>query len=348
MTQKKLSITCLAFLLSATAVLPLASAAKDEIPPSQSLTVKTIGKVSCVASTIEKNADGTLKKCVLAENKTVPGADITCAAKGPMTLNADGSLQQCILAFDRSYPEPVGVVCDDGKTIGLYPNGTLAKCTIAADGFARVLGGTCAAHQQVEVYPDGQLKSCVPNVEKNVAAAPTKEVYVTEFTCSAKKEISFYANGKVQQCTPTETVYMRGKGTCMGGESVRLQEDGKVADCTYTYPLYQNKSCSVEKKVSFHANGFFKDCTLPEDKTVGKAVCKADAPISYRANGTVAACTLAAPAEQAPGKILPAGTIVNIDEKHVITVKEAAPAAPAKPAAPAQPATPAQPAPAKK
>ena len=126
----------------------------------------------------------------------------------------------------------------------------------------------------------------------------------------------------------------------MGGESVSLQEDGKVAGCTYTYPLYQNKSCSVEKKVSFHANGFFKDCTLPEDKTVGKAVCKADAPVSYRANGTIATCTLATPAEQAPGKVLPAGTIVNIDEKHGITVKEAAPTAPAKPAAPAQPATP--------
>ena len=254
--------------------------------------------------------------------------------------------KQCILAFDRSYPEPVGVVCDDGQPIGLYPNGTLAKCTIAADGFARVLGGTCAAHQPVEVYPDGQLKSCVANVEKKVAAAPTKEVYVTEFTCAAKQETAFFANGKVKQCTPTEPIYMRGKGTCMAGEPVALQEDGKVAQCTYTYPLYQNKSCKVEGKVSFHANGFFKDCTLPEDKTVGKAVCKADSPISYRPDGTVASCTLAAPAELAPGKTVPANTVVNIDEKQVITVKEAAPPVSVKPAAPVQPAV--QPAPAKK
>ena len=346
MTHKKVSLTCLALLLSATTALPMASAAKDDTPPAQSVTVKTIGKVSCVASTIERNADGSLKKCVLAENKTVPGADITCAAKGAMTLNEDGSVQQCILAFDRSYPEPVGVVCDDGQPIGLYPNGTLAKCTIAADGFARVLGGTCAAHQPVEVYPDGQLKSCVANVEKKVAAAPTKEVYVTEFTCAAKQETAFVANGKVKHCTPTEPIYMRGKGTCMAGEPIALQEDGKVAQCTYTYPLYQNKSCKVEGKVSFHANGFFKDCTLPEDKTVGKAVCKADSPISYRPDGTVASCTLAAPAELAPGKTVPANTVVNIDEKQVITVKEAAPPVSVKPAAPAQPA--AQPAPAKK
>ena len=242
-THKKLFVTGLAIVLSATASFHPVEAAKQDTSPTQSVTVKSLGKISCVASSIEKNADGTLKSCILTENKTVPGADITCAAKGPMTLNADGSLQQCTLAFDRSYPEPVGVVCDDGNPIGLYPNGTLAKCTIAADGFARVLGGTCAAHQPVEVYPDGQLKSCIPNVEKKVAAAPTKEVYVTEFTCSAKKEIAFYANGKVKQCTPTETVYMRGKGTCMGGDSVSLQEDGKVAECTYTYPLYQNKSC---------------------------------------------------------------------------------------------------------
>ena len=333
MTHKQLSITLLAFLLSATASLSTAAAAKQDAPPAQSVTVKTIGKVSCVVSSIEKNADGTLKKCVLAENKTVPGADVTCAAHSSMTLNAEGNLEKCTLAFDRSYPDPVGLICDDGKPIELYPNGTLAKCTAANAGSVRVLdGGTCAINQPVELYPDGQVKQCIATGEKKVPAAPTKEVYVTEFTCTANSAISIYANGKVQQCTPIEPVYMRGKGTCMAGETVALQPDGKVQECTYTYPLYQNSSCKVESRVSFHSNGSYKDCTLPNDKQVGKALCKADAPISYRANGTVAACTLAAPLEQAPGKVLPVGAVVTIDEKHVVTEKTTT--APVKPAEP--------------
>jgi hypothetical protein len=124
---------------------------------------------------------------------------------------------------------------------------------------------------------------------------------------------------------------MRGKGTCMAGEPMTLQPDGKVQECTYTYPLYQNKSCKVESRVSFYANGSYKDCTLPEDKQIGKALCKADSPVSYRANGTVETCTLAAAAEIAPGKAIPAGTVVTIDEKNVITEKTAP--APEKPIA---------------
>ena len=76
----------------------------------------------------------------------------------------------------------------------------------------------------------------------------------------------------------------------------------------------------MESRVSFHSNGSFKDCTLPDDKPVGKAICKADAPVSYRANGTVESCTLASTVEQAPGKGIPAGTVVKIDEKHAITI----------------------------
>lgn len=339
MTHKQLSITLLAFLMTATTSLPVVAAAKQVTPPVQSITTKTIGKVSCVVSTIEKNADGTLKTCTLGENKTVSGADVTCAANSPLTLNAEGNLAQCTLAVDRSYPEPTGVICDDGKTIDLYPNGSLAKCTAANEKKAPILGpgGSCAINNTIELYPEGYVKQCVSTIEKKVPTAATKEVYVTEFSCAAKSVIALYPDGKVQQCTPTESIYMRGKGTCMPGESVTLQPDGKVQECTYTYPLYQNRSCKVESRVSFHSNGNFKDCTLPDDKHVGKAVCKADAPVSYRANGTVESCTLAAPAEQAPGKMVPAGTLVTIDEKHVITVKQATPA---QPAVPVQPATP--------
>ncbi|HWR30947.1 MAG TPA: hypothetical protein VN631_14060 [Negativicutes bacterium] len=300
--------------------------------------MKTIGNVSCVVSSIEKNADGTLKKCTLSENKTVPGADLTCAANSSMTLNAEGTLEQCTLAFDRSYPDPTGVICDDGKTINLYPDGSLAKCTAVTEKKSALLGGTCAINSTVELYPDGQLRKCISNVEKKVPAAATADVHVTEFTCAAKSAIGFYTNGKVQQCTPTESVYMRGKGTCLPGEPATFQIDGKVQECTYTYPLYQNKSCKVESRVSFHPNGSFKDCTLPEDKSVGKAVCKADAAVSYRANGTIETCTLAAPVELAPGKSLPIGTVVTIDEKQVVAEKQATPAAPVAP-----PATPEKP-----
>ena len=61
MTQRKIQITVLAFLMSAALTLPTASAAKNDAPPSQKVTVKTIGSVSCAANTIEKNADGSLK-----------------------------------------------------------------------------------------------------------------------------------------------------------------------------------------------------------------------------------------------------------------------------------------------
>ncbi len=338
MTQKQLSISLLAFLLSATASLSTAAAAN---PPSQSVSTKTISNISCVASTIEKNADGSLKKCVLAENKTIPGADITCSANNSIILNEEGNLSQCMLAFDRAYPEPTGVICDDGKIIAVHPNGTLAKCTAVSQKKMPALGVACAVGKELELYPDGDVKQCVNTVEKKVPAAPTKEVHVTEFTCTANSSIAFHENDKVQQCTPTEPIYMRGKGTCMAGESVTLQNDGKVQECTYTYPLYQNKSCKVESRVSFHTNGSYKDCTLPEDKTVGKAICKADAAVSYRANGTIESCTLAAPAEQVPGKVLPAGTVVSIDEKNALTEKTAAPVA--KPIAPAAPAAPAAP-----
>ena len=78
----------------------------------------------------------------------------------------------------------------------------------------------------------------------------------------------------------------------------------------------------MESRVSFHSNGNFKDCTLPDDKAVGKALCKADLPVSYRENGTVASCTLASPVEQASGKNIPAGAVVKIDEKQIISIDE--------------------------
>jgi len=324
-TRKQLFITFLAILTVASGSLPIAAAARKPVPPpAQIVTVKNIGKVACVASSIEMNQDGSLKKCVLAENKTVPGADLTCAAQSSMTLNAEGNLAQCTLAFDRSYPEPTGVICDDGKTIDLYPSGALAKCTAAIAKKAPVLGpgGTCAINTEIELYPEGYVKQCVSTVSKKVPTAGAKELPITEFSCAANNSIALYPDGKVKQCKPAESIFMIGKGTCLPGESVTLQPDGKVQECTYTYPLYQNRSCKVESRVSFHANGSFKDCTLPDDKPVGKAICKADAPVSYRANGTVESCTLASTVEQAPGKGIPAGTVVKIDEKHVITVDE--------------------------
>jgi hypothetical protein len=317
-----MSITLLALLMSSASSLTANAAPKVIPPPPQKVSVSTIGSVSCVATSIEKNVDGTFKKCILAENKTVPGVDLTCAVNSSITLTAEGKLEQCTLAVNRSYPEPTGIICADGKTIDLYPDGTLAKCTAVNETKSLLLGGTCAANKPVEFYPDGQVKLCVSNVEKAVPAANTKEVSVSEFVCAKNNVVSLYPlsgiKAKVMQCTPTESVYMRGKGTCLPGEPLTLQPDGKVQECTYTYPLYQNSSCKVESRVSFHANGSFKDCTLPNDKEVGKAMCKADAYVSYSPNGTITSCTLAAPVEKAPGSSIPAGTVVKFDEKNKI------------------------------
>ena len=318
MTQRKIYITLLAFLMSAALSLPTVSAAKNDAPPAQKVTVKTIGSVSCQANTIEKNADGSLKKCVLTENKTVPVADITCLTGGPIQLDDQGNVTQCTLAVDRNYPDPMGLICDDGKNISLYPNGTPSSCTLAAEKKATLLGAVCAINTVAEFYPDGALKQCVSTVEKKVPTAATKEVYVTEFTCDKNKPIGFHPDGKVSQCTPIDSIYMRGKGTAMGGEPVSLHPDGKIKECTYTFPLYQNRSCKVEARASFHTNGNFDTCTLPDDKPVGKAVCKADAPVSYYPNGHVASCTLAAPAEKTPGTVIPAGTVVKFDAKKAI------------------------------
>lgn len=314
MTRKLASLTLLALSVFSISAL----AAPKDAPAAQKIDVKGLGSISCVASTIEKNADGSLKKCVLTENKTFPGADVTCSANKPMTLNAEGKLAQCTLAVDRSYPDPVGVICDDTYTIDLHPDGSLARCTVVAEKKSLLLGGNCAAGKPVAFYPDGQIRECVSTVEKAVPASPTKEVHISEFVCAKNNIIGFSQAGKVDKCVPTESVYMRGKGTCLPGEIMELQPDGKVKECTYTYPLYQNKSCKVEARVSFHPNGFFKDCTLPEDKQVGSATCKADAPVSYNANGTVASCTLAAPVQKSPGVSVTAGTVVEFDANQKI------------------------------
>ena len=314
MTRKLVSLTLLALLVSSfTAV-----AAPKDAPAAQKVDGKSLGPISCVASSIEKYPDGTLKKCIITEAKTAPGANVTCSANQPLSLHPEGTLAQCILAVDRSYPDPLGVTCDDGKVIAFYPDGSLAKCTPAVEKKATLLGVTCAITAPMEVYPDGMLKQCFSTVEKVVPASPTKEVHVSEITCAKNNIIGFNEKGRVNKCVPTESVYMRGKGTCLPGEPISLQADGKVQECTYTYPLYQNRSCKVESRVSFHENGNFKDCTLPEDRTVGTVVCKGDAPISYRANGNVASCTLAAQAEKAPGNVIKAGTVVEFDEQHKI------------------------------
>lgn len=316
MTQKSISITLTALLLSAALSLPVAAAPKKEAqPPSQKITVKTIGAVVCAVGSIEKNPDGSLKQCVLTENKTIPVADVTCAP-GLIKMNAEGIVNQCVLAVDRSYPDPLGIICDDGKIIELHPNGTPSKCTLAFEKKATLLGAVCAANNVVELYADGFLKQCVSTIEKKVPNANTKEVFVTEFTCAKDKVIGFFPDGKVQQCTPVDSIFMRGKGTAMGGEPVTLHPDGKIAECTYTFPLYQNRSCKVESRATFHTNGNFKSCTLPDDKHVGKAVCKADTPVTYHPNGHVASCTLSAPVEKVKGTVIPAGTVVNFDEKN--------------------------------
>jgi antitoxin component YwqK of YwqJK toxin-antitoxin module len=317
-TQKTISITLTALLISAALSLPVAAAPKKEAQPqSQKITVKTIGAISCETSSIEKNPDGSLKQCILTETKTIPVADVTCAP-GLIKLNAEGIVSQCVLAVDRSYPDPLGIICDDGKIIELHPNGTPAKCTLAVEKKAPLLGAVCAANNVVAFYADGQLKQCVSTVEKKVPFANTKEVYITEFTCAKNSVIGFYPDGKVQQCTPTEHIYMRGKGTILPGEPVSLYPDGKVEEGTYTTPVYQNRSCKIENRASFHPNGSFKSCILPDDKHVGKAICKADAPVTYYPNGHVASCTLAAPVEKVKGTVIPAGTEVKFDEKNVI------------------------------
>lgn len=314
MTRKLVVFTLLALVMSSFT----AAAAPKNAQVAQKVDGKALGSVSCVASSIEKYEDGALKKCTLTEAKTAPGANVTCAANQPISLHPGGTLAQCTLAVDRSYPDPLGLICDDGKTIAVYPDGSLAMCTTVAEKKATLLGVTCSITAPVELYPDGMLKQCVSTVEKALPASPTKEVHISEITCAKNNIIAFTEKGHVSKCVPTESVYMRGKGTCLPGEPISLQPDGKVQECTYTYPLYQNSSCKVESRVSFHENGNFKDCTLPVDRTVGTVLCKGDAPISYRANGNVASCTLAAPAEKAPGSSLPAGTVVQFDENHKI------------------------------
>ena len=314
MTRKLVALTLSAlFVFSITAL-----AAPKDAPAAQKIDLPSLGSVSCIASSIEKNADGTLKKCVLTANKVVPGADVLCLANKPIVLNQEGKLAQCTLGLDRSFPDPVGITCDDGYPIEFHPDGTLAKCMPVTEKKSAVLGGNCAVGKTIEFYPDAQLKECVSLIEKAVPETTTKELYVSNFVCAKNNVIAFNEKGRVQKCVPTDSVYMRGKGTCLPGEVMELQADGKVKECTYTYPLYQNKSCKVEARVSFHPNGFFKDCTLPEDKQVGSATCKADAFVSYNPNGTVASCTLAAPAEKVPGTILPAGTKVEFDANNKI------------------------------
>lgn len=319
MTRKTIALTLATFVVSASMFLPAASAAKkDAAQPSQKITVKTVGSVACATSSIEKNPDGSLKACTLTENKTIPGADITCAANGTIKFDEQGNVSQCILAVDRSYPDPLGMICDDGKVIELHPNGTPSKCTLAVEKKASLLGVTCAANTVAEFYADGALKQCVSTSEKRIPVANTKEVYVTEFTCAKNSVIGFYPDGKVQKCTPVESIFMRGKGTALAGEPVSLHHDGKIEECTYTFPLYQNRSCKVESRTTFHPNGNFKSCILPDDRQVGKAVCKGDAPVSYYPNGHVASCTLAVPKQKAPGNTIPAGTVVNFDEKGAV------------------------------
>ena len=314
MTRKLVSITLLALLMSSVTVF----AAPKDAPAVQKIDGKALGSVSCVASSIEKNADGSLKKCVLAEPKTAPGANVTCAVNQPLSINPEGTLAQCTLAVARTYPDPLGLTCADGKIIGFYPDGSLAKCTTVTEKKATLLGVTCSISAPVELYPDGMLKQCITTVEKSIPASPTKEVHISEITCAKNNVISFDEKGRINKCVPTDSVYMRGKGTCLPGEPLSLQPDGKVQECTYTYPLYQNNSCKVESRVSFHENGNFKDCTLPSDRTIGTALCKGDAPISYRANGNVASCTLAAPFEKAPGNLIKAETVVEFDENHKV------------------------------
>lgn len=315
MTRKLVSFTLLALLVFS---LTATAAPKDATPAAQKVEVKGVGSLSCVASSVEKNADGTLAKCVLAEKKVIPGADVLCLDKGPISFYPDGKLARCTLGLDRSFPDPVGFTCDDTYPIEFHPDGSLAKCTAATAKKSAVLGGNCAIGKPVALYPDAQLKECVSTIERAIPETTTKELYVSNFVCAKDNVIGFNEKGRVEKCVPTEQVYMRGKGTCLPGETIELQADGKVKECTYTYPLYQNKSCKVEARVSFHPNGFFKDCTLPEDKPVGAAVCKGDAPVSYNANGTVASCTLAAPAQKAAGVTVPAGTVVKFDAQHKI------------------------------
>lgn len=315
MTRKLVSFTLIGMLaFSVTAM-----AASKDAPAAQKVDGKASGALSCVASSIEKYEDGSLKKCVLAEKKVIPGADVLCLDKKPITLYPDGKVAQCTLGFDRSYPDPIGITCDDNYPIEFHPDGSLAMCTAATPRKALVLGGgNCAVGKPVSFFPDGQMKECVTTVEKAVPETTTKELYVSNFVCAKDNVIAFNEKGRVVKCVPTEQIYMRGKGTCMPGELAEFQDDGKVKECTYTYPLYQNKSCKVEARVSFHPNGFFKDCTLPEDKPVGTATCKGDAPVSYNPNGTVASCTLAAPVEKAPKVVVPAGTVVKFDAQQKI------------------------------
>ena len=179
---------------------------------------------------------------------------------------------------------------------------------------------SCMVNQPIETYPDGAIKQCSLATEKTVADSPQGAFSVSEFTCAKGSSIGFFPDGKVASCTPVDYVYMRGKGTCLPGQPLSLQPDGKVQECVYTYPLYQNTSCKAGEKASFHANGSFRDCILPTEQVLDKAICKADAPVSYNPDGSIASCTLSQSVFVSPEITLPADSVVSFDETRKIFV----------------------------
>jgi hypothetical protein len=355
--QRIVLLSVLTLFVTAVCVTPV-FAAKAPPPPTVQIQTKLFGMVTCLADSVQKYEDGSIKQCTLTVDKTITTPGIICDDQNTIEFYPEGGVKQCKLAIDKPFTNPMPYVCDD-KTIELYPDGTVKQCTLDAaiavpsanaravaktaisfypeykvqqfilaveKSFAAPLDLTCDANQPIELYPDGALKQCVLKTNK-VFATPN-------LTATAKAPISFYPDGKLEGCTPTEHIYMVGKGTCLPGEPISYYPDAKVKECTYTTPLYQNRSCLVGARASFYPNGQFKDCALPVEKSVGKFECKVEAPVSYHSNGAIASCALATPAETIPGTTAPAGTVVKFDENGKLVVPKVVPAEPT----PAQPA----------
>lgn len=331
--QRIVLLSVVTLVAAAVCITPV-MAAKAPAPPTVQIQTKLFGPVTCLADSVQKFEDGSIKQCVLTADKTISTPGIICDDQNVIEFYPEGGVKHCKLALDKPFTTPFNYICDN-RDIELYPDGAVKQCildatvaipatgasavaktpisfypegkvqqfTLAAEkSYTTPAAITCDVNKPIELYPEGTLKQCT--LKSNTAFASPNLI------ATGKAPISFYPDGKLEGCIPTEHIYMVGKGTCLPGEPISYYPDGKVKECTYTTPLYQNRSCLVGARATFYPDGQYKDCALPEEKTVGKYQCKAEAPVSYHSNGAIASCTLSAPADATP-----AGTVVKFDDK---------------------------------
>jgi hypothetical protein len=102
----------------------------------------------------------------------------------------------CVLVFMLCAGLHTGAInqaiCRPGSNVELYPDGSLKSCVL--EDYYRVNGIECNKQSPITFYEDGLIESCILS----------KDTSISDQQCKQQTPVSFYPTGEFKSCVKQE------------------------------------------------------------------------------------------------------------------------------------------------